>query len=117
VTSPDLAALHDVSRFVRISQSLAYPPEKTLLILNRAERPGGVKARDIAAVLRRDIYAQIPDDPLDALRSLNRGIPLVLNYPRSPASKAYQALARQLFAGSQPQASQAGTETIKAPAR
>ncbi len=97
VTSPDLAALHDVSRFVRISQSLAYPPEKTLLILNRAERAGGVKARDIATVLRREIYAQIPDDSLDALRSLNRGIPLVLNYPRSPASKAYQGLARQIL--------------------
>jgi pilus assembly protein CpaE len=104
VTSPDLAALHDVSRFVRISQSLAYPPEKTLLILNRAERPGGVKARDIATVLRREIYAQIPDDPLDALRSLNRGIPLVLNYPRSPASKAYQGLARQLLASGPGQA-------------
>jgi pilus assembly protein CpaE len=115
VTSPDLAALHDVSRFVRISQTLAYPPEKTLLILNRAERPGGVKARDIAAVLRREIYAQIPDDPLDALRSLNRGIPLVLNYPRSPASKAYQTLARQVFAGSQGQAAPAAEAAKAAP--
>jgi pilus assembly protein CpaE len=114
VTSPDLAALHDVSRFVRISQSLAYPPEKIWLILNRAERPGGVRARDIAAVLRREIYAQIPDDPLDALRSLNRGIPLVLNYPRSPASKAYQALARQIFAGSQAAAAQPAPEAARA---
>ena len=108
VTSPDLAALHDVSRFVRISQSLAYPQEKILLILNRAERPGGVRARDIATVLRREIYAQIPDDPLDALRSLNRGIPLVLNYPRSPASRAYQTLARQLYAASLGASAQTG---------
>jgi pilus assembly protein CpaE len=96
VASPDLATLHDISRFKRISQSLAYPPEKTLLILNRADRPAGVKPKDIEAVLHQQLYALIPDDSINALRSLNRGIPLVINYPRSPASKAYKELARRL---------------------
>jgi pilus assembly protein CpaE len=97
VTSPDLAALHDISRFTRISQSLAYPAEKTLLVLNRAGLKGGVKERDIENVLHQNIFAEIPDDEANALRSLNRGIPLVLNYPRSPASKAYKDLARKLL--------------------
>jgi pilus assembly protein CpaE len=97
VASPDLAALHEVSRFNRITQTLAYPTDKTLLVLNRAEREGGVKASDIAAVLHQNIFAQIPDDSANALRSLNRGIPLVLNYPRSPASRAYKNLTTKLL--------------------
>jgi pilus assembly protein CpaE len=97
VASPDLASLHEVSRFNRITQTLAYPPEKTLLVLNRAEREGGVKVADIESVLHQTIFAQIPDDAPNSLRSINRGIPLVLNYPRSPASRAYKELAIRLI--------------------
>lgn len=96
VASPDLASLHDISRFRRVSQSLAYPAEKILLLLNRADRQGGVKAQDIEAVLHQQLFAQIPDDSINALRSLNRGIPLYVNYPRSPASKAYKQLAKSI---------------------
>jgi len=94
VASPELAALHDVSRFMRISQSLAYPPEKVLLLLNQADRPGGVKLREIETVTHKGIFAQIPDDPVNALRCLNRGIPLILKNPRSPVSRSYKKLAK-----------------------
>jgi pilus assembly protein CpaE len=96
VTNPDLATLHDVSRFMRISQSLAYPADKILLVLNRSEMDGGVKARDIEVVLHQRIFAEIANDPANALRCVNRGIPLVLNYPRSPASKSIKILAEKL---------------------
>ena len=93
VTTPDLVALHDASRFIQISRSLSYPPEKTMIILNRANLNGGVKPRDIETALRHEVYAQIPDDGANVLRSLNRGIPLVMQYPRSPATQAIQRLA------------------------
>ena len=97
VTNPDMAALHDVSRFIRISQSLAYPAEKIAIVLNRAGRVGGIKTKDIEAVLRQQIYAQIMDDGDNAQRSINRGIPLIINYPRSPASKSFITLAKSLL--------------------
>ena len=93
VTTPDLVALHDASRFIQISRSLSYPPDKTLIVLNRANLNGGVKPRDIETALRHEVYAQIPDDGANVLRSLNRGIPLVMQYPRSPATQAIQRLA------------------------
>ena len=40
-----------------------------------------------------ELLAQIPDDGANVIRSLNRGIPLVMQYPRSPATKAIQKLA------------------------
>lgn len=96
VANPDLAALHGVSQFSRISQSLAYPAEKVLLILNRAGQVGGIKTQDIEGVLHQHIFAEIPDEEANCQRSLNRGIPLVMQYPRSPASKAYRALAQKI---------------------
>lgn len=94
VATPELVALHDVSRFMQISRSLDYPPEKVLLLLNRADRPGGVELRDIETVAHRGIYAKIPDDPVNSLRSLNRGIPMILKNPRSPVSRSYKKLAK-----------------------
>jgi pilus assembly protein CpaE len=98
VTAPELAALHDTSRFVQVSRSLAFPAGKTLVLLNRAGQLGGVRARDIESALHQELFAQIPEDGPSALRSLNRGLPLLMRYPRSPASKALQQLAKRLAA-------------------
>ncbi|OGN93474.1 MAG: hypothetical protein A2Z71_04455 [Chloroflexi bacterium RBG_13_50_21] len=96
VTTPDLASLHDTSRFLQLSRSLGYPVEKILMILNKAGSEGGVKLKDIEAVLHNQVYHQIPNDPANVLRSINRGIPFLVYYPRSSASKSIQQLARNL---------------------
>jgi pilus assembly protein CpaE len=96
VTTPDLVALHDASRFIQISGTLSYPSDKTMIVLNRANLNGGVKTKDIETALRHEVFAQIPDDGANVLRSLNRGIPLVMQYPRSPATQAIQRLAGTL---------------------
>jgi pilus assembly protein CpaE len=98
VTTPDLASLHDTSRFLQLSRSLSYPAEKILMILNKAGSEGGVKLKDIEAVLHNQMYHQIENDPANVLRSINRGIPFLLYYPRSNASKSVQKLARNLAA-------------------
>jgi pilus assembly protein CpaE len=96
VTMPDLAALHDVSRFVQVSRSLSYSSDKVMIVLNRAGLSGGIKSNDIETALHNQVYAQIPDDTANALRSLNRGIPLLIRYPRSPASRAIKRLSSSL---------------------
>ncbi len=98
MTTPDLASLHDTSRFLQLSRSLSYPAEKILMILNKAGSEGGVKLKDIEAVLHNQIYHQIANDPANVLRSINRGIPFLVYYPRSSASKSVQQLARNLVA-------------------
>ena len=96
VTTPDLAALHDTSRFLQLSRSLAYPADKILMILNKAGVDGGVKLHDIESVLHNQVYHQIANDPANILRSINRGIPFLVYYPRSHASKSIQQLAHNL---------------------
>jgi len=96
VTTPDLAALHDTSRFLQLSRSLSYPADKILMILNKAGVEGGVKLKDIETVLHNQVYHQIANDPANVLRSINRGIPFLVYYPRSNASKSIQQLAKNL---------------------
>jgi pilus assembly protein CpaE len=97
VTTPDLASLHDTSRFLQLSRSLAYPADKILMILNKAGAEGGVKLKDIETVLHHQVYHQIANDSANVLRSINRGIPFLVYYPRSNASKSIQQLARKLI--------------------
>ncbi|OGO63020.1 MAG: hypothetical protein A2029_10885 [Chloroflexi bacterium RBG_19FT_COMBO_47_9] len=96
VTTPDLASLHDTSRFLQLSRSLAYPMDKILMILNKAGAEGGVKLHDIETVLHNQVYHQIPNDPANVLRSINRGVPYLVSYGRSSGSKSIQQLARNL---------------------
>jgi pilus assembly protein CpaE len=96
VANPDLASLHDVSRFIQVSRTLAYPAEKILVAVNRTGIPGGVRVTDIETALHHPIFGQIPDDSPKPLLSINRGIPLSIRYPRSPASQAIRLLAKSL---------------------
>lgn len=96
VTNPDLASLHDTTRFIQLSRSLAYSQDKIMFVLNRSDMKGGVRTNDIESVVNRDIHLRIPDGGPKVIRSLNRGIPLVLRYPRNPASRAIQGLAKDV---------------------
>jgi pilus assembly protein CpaE len=96
VSNPDLASLHDVSRFIQVSRTLAYPAEKVLVAVNRAGMPGSVRVADIENSLHQPIFAYVPDDGPKPLLSINRGIPLSVRYPRSPASQAIRQLAKSL---------------------
>ena len=93
VTMPDLVSLHDASAFIQISKSLGFSNDKLLIVLNRSTIVGGIKNRDIETVLHYRIYSQIPDDESNAIRCLNRGIPMVMQYPRSPVSRSLKQLA------------------------
>jgi pilus assembly protein CpaE len=114
LTNPEMAALHDASRFIQISRSLAYPTEKLIVTLNRAGLEGGVRPRDIEGALHHELYAQIPDDEPHALRSLNRGIPMILKYPRSSTSKSLHRLAESIARQNTPKASASQSKVDKA---
>lgn len=97
ILKPDLASLRDARQFLEISQSLGYPSEKILLVLNEATSKGGIKGGDIESALNRKLFASIPQDTANAQRSLNRGIPLNIRYPNSPISKSIIAMANSLI--------------------
>ncbi|MFC1997434.1 AAA family ATPase [Chloroflexota bacterium] len=95
VTTPDLASLHDAKRFIEMSRSLDYQPGKMLVALNRSGMKGSVKSTDISSSLHQELFIEIPDGGSKVLLSLNRGIPLVIRYPRNSTSKSIQGLAKK----------------------
>ena len=92
VLNPDLASLRDVRQFMDVAKSLAYPPEKTLLILNLTGRKADVKREEIEQILNMKIFGRIPADENLALSCLNEGVPIILKNPRHPISKAYDEI-------------------------
>jgi pilus assembly protein CpaE len=98
ITTPDLAALHDTSRFIQLTDTLGFPPDKVLTVLNRAGMQGGVKIREIENALQQKLFAQISEGNEKVIQSLNRGVPLVFSSPRNKMSKEIRSLALQLSA-------------------
>lgn len=97
VANPELAGLKDASRFIQVTWGLSYSSEKTLVVLNRTGLAGGIRLGDITSTLHQSVFAHIPDDGPRALRSINSGLPLVIRYSRSPASRAIQRMAKELL--------------------
>ena len=96
VTTPDLAALHDASRFIQLAQPLGFPPDKVLTVLNRAGIRGGIRIREIEAALHQPLFARVSDGNGKVISSLNRGVPIVIGSSRSTVSKDIVALADKL---------------------
>jgi len=96
VITPDLASLRDAQKFIQVSSTLNYPPDKLLIVVNQAGIKGGVKTGEIKQALQSEIFASIPYDNPDVIRSLNRGVPLMSSHPNGVAGKSIRNMAKGL---------------------
>lgn len=97
VISPDITSLRDASQFFDICRSLAYPPDKILVVVNRFDKRDGLSLSDIEKSLQVKVFGTIPWERKDSLQSVNRGIPVVLQKRNSSLGKAYTQLAKDLI--------------------
>lgn len=97
VANPEMASLRDVAQFVQIGRSLAYPNDKMLIVINRVGMTAGLRENDVETALHHLVFAQVPDDTENALRSVNRGVPVYLKYGRSPITKGMKQLAKSFM--------------------
>jgi pilus assembly protein CpaE len=72
---------------------MGYQPERTRLVLNRADSRVGITADDVIAIVGRAPDILVPSDR-EIPRSINEGTPIVVSKSGSDAAKAFQALAR-----------------------
>lgn len=97
VIDPGMAALHGVRIFLEISSTLEYSERKVLLAINRANAKGGISVQQIEKLLGKKPFASIPDDYQLAFRSINLGVPININNPKSSLSKSIGNLATSLM--------------------
>jgi pilus assembly protein CpaE len=97
VCTPEIAALKNAARFLKLGAEFGYAEEKLRLVVNRLASSGSIVAHDIENHLHYRISAGIPSDGAAVVHSLNRGEPVLLSFPKSPVSRAIHALTRALL--------------------
>lgn len=96
VTTQDVATIRNLKACLVALGSLNYPRHKIKLLLNRAESRSEIKSRDVETTLNHDLFGVLPAEYRLVSSSLNKGIPVVLLYPRAKVSRNFMELARRV---------------------
>lgn len=95
VTVPDMVSVSDCMKTRLIAEFLGLSPIG--MVLNRVRKEEfEIDSREIETILNVSVLAEIPEDE-GVNRALNRGVPLMVLEPKSPAAKAIVGLARKLI--------------------
>ncbi|HID60537.1 MAG TPA: septum site-determining protein MinD [Hadesarchaea archaeon] len=95
VTVPDMVSVSDCMKTRLIAEFLGLSPIG--MALNRVRKEEfEIDSKEIETILNVSVLAEIPEDE-GVNRALNRGVPLMVTEPKSPAAKAIRDLARKLI--------------------
>ena len=96
VSTPDILAVYQVKTSLDILQSLHFPVKMVKLILNRAESRGGVAWQEVKDALACEVFSLIPSDGKTVGVALNRGVPCVIDSPKTKVSESFFEIVNQL---------------------
>jgi septum site-determining protein MinD len=96
VITPDILSIYQAEWAVDTLQSLQFPLSMIKVIINRAESTSSISLQEIKVNLLCGILHQIPSEGRIVGLAVNRGIPVVIDSPRSRFSLAINKLSEQL---------------------
>jgi pilus assembly protein CpaE len=96
VATPDIPSIKDAKLFFELTDALEYPSSKTVLILNKTDPHGSIRAEDIQASIKHPVAVQIPLDERTAMLSVNQGVPYLLNARSTKLAQAIVLLAQHI---------------------
>jgi MinD-like ATPase involved in chromosome partitioning or flagellar assembly len=88
LTVPSLRALHSE---LRVLDTIGLMPRERLMVINFADRAGGLKVKDAATISGVPVDIAIPRSSAVVLAA-NRGVPLIHHDVRDPAAQALREL-------------------------
>lgn len=91
-----LPALKNAKRYLLALDREGLRSDRVKLVVNRHNPKDDIKLGDAEKVLNTRVYLTVPNAYADVRTSINKGVPLITCFPRSPATKAVEDLARQL---------------------
>ncbi len=92
VATPDILAIYQTKWSMEVLQSLQFPLKMVKVILNRSESRGSFAWQEVKSALGCDIFGHIPSDGKAVGMALNRGIPCVIDDPKSRVSEAFNKM-------------------------
>ncbi len=96
VASPDIPSLANVKKFFDLAVKLEYPPEKTILIMNRVDKRAGIQPASVEETLKHPVKGQILVDEKTVLQSINNGVPFVTGPKNLPPVQGILDLAQKI---------------------
>jgi pilus assembly protein CpaE len=93
VVTPELAALRNAARFLRLAAQLSFPKEKILLVANRADTGRQISVGVVEEQLHRAVAVAVPFDATVPIDCVNAGTLLMAAYPRSRVAQRTGRLA------------------------
>ncbi len=95
VVTPDIPAVKSARLFLELADKLDYSKDKTILVVNGADRRGSLRAKQIEKAMM-PVTAEIPYDERAALAAANRGVPLITQDRDHPISRSLLQLAETI---------------------
>jgi septum site-determining protein MinD len=97
VVTPDILSVYQTEWILDTLQSLYFPLKMMKIILNRAKSKGAATVGEVKSIFPVEIFSQIPSEGKTAGVALNKGVPVVLDSPKSRLSIALRELAESLL--------------------
>jgi len=97
VVTPDVLSVYQIKWAIETLQFLHVPLKMIRLLLNRSESASSISWQEVQVSLGVDIVAQVPSEGKIVGYSVNRGVPVVVDNPKSRFSKAIKQLGQQLI--------------------
>jgi pilus assembly protein CpaE len=94
VASMDIPSIKNLKVGMQTLDLLAVDESKLRLVLNRANAKVNLDVADVEKVLGVRASFRVPSD-IAVPQAVNRGVPIVMHRPRSPAGEALRALAHE----------------------
>jgi pilus assembly protein CpaE len=101
ITTPDVSSVKNTRLFFEVIDALEYEKDKILLVINMANRRGGINTKLIEENLRHRVSMEMAMDERTVLSAINRGIPFVLDGRKKPISQSIFKLAEKLISNEQ----------------
>ncbi|PKQ21036.1 MAG: hypothetical protein CVT66_02095 [Actinobacteria bacterium HGW-Actinobacteria-6] len=98
VATMDVASIKNVRVSLQKLAQMGYDHELIRLVINRADSKVWLDPGEAERTINAPVVAELPSDRL-VPRSVNRGIPVVLDAPRSGVAHALGGLAKNIAAG------------------
>ncbi|MNT00440.1 Septum site-determining protein MinD [compost metagenome] len=99
VLQATLPYIRDGKRLLGMFRSLEYAKEKVHIIVNRHDKGGEIRLRDLEAAYGTAVYRTVPNHYASAAASVNQGMPILQLDKASPITRSLQEFAASLAGG------------------
>jgi len=96
VMTLEMPSIKNIKIYLELTSKLGYPPEKIMLVLNRADAKMGIPVENVEDSLRHKVDFSLASDPRAVTLSVNQGVPLVISARENVFSTNVIAMAQRI---------------------